>query len=117
MTDQKAKQFLLDWIDSNINEFDQATDTIWESSELSMEEYKSSAVLIELLEKYGFRVDRGVADMPTAFVATYGDKGPVIGFSAEYDCLPGLSQEVCSEKKTDSPRCPRSRLWPITCSG
>lgn len=106
MSNQQAKQFLLNWIDSNKSEFHQAADAIWGCCELSMEEYKSSAVLIELLEKYGFTVDKGVAGMPTAFVATCGDKGPVIGFSAEYDCLPGLSQEIGVEKKAISAGAP-----------
>ena len=106
MTSNDAKQLILKWIDTNANEFFQAADSIWNYPELGMEEYNSSSLLIELLQKYGFTVDKGVAGMPTAFVATYGNKGPVIGFSAEYDCLPGLSQEVGTEKKPIVPGAP-----------
>jgi len=99
MKTPEFKKAALDWINLNKDEFYQAADSIWKFPELGMEEHKSSAVLIELLEKNGFMVEKGVAEMPTAFMATFGSGKPVIGFSAEYDCLPGLSQEVCTEKK------------------
>ena len=99
MKTPEFKKTALDWINLNVDEFYRAADTLWNFPELGMEEHQSSAVLIELLEKNGFTVEKGVADMPTAFIATFGSGGPVIGFSAEYDCLPGLSQEVGAEKK------------------
>ena len=95
----ELKKTALDWINLNKDDFYQAADNLWKSPELGMEEHKSSAVLIELLEKNGFSVEKNVAQMPTAFIATFGSGKPVIGLSAEYDCLPGLSQEVCAEKK------------------
>ncbi|RLG97919.1 amidohydrolase, partial [Candidatus Bathyarchaeota archaeon] len=55
--------------------------------------YKSSKLLADELEKHGFEVKRGVAGMPTAFVATWGEGKPVIGIMGEYDALPGLSQK------------------------
>src|SRR5690625_53164 len=60
--------------------------------ELGYEEYKASAWLSETLEKAGFAVERGVADLETAFVATWEgeEDGPTIGIIAEYDALPGL---------------------------
>lgn len=67
---------------------------IWEFAELGLEEVKSSALLIEKLEQGGFRVERGVADMPTAFVASYGSGRPIIGIVAEFDALPGMSQKA-----------------------
>ncbi len=94
MTTFTLKQTALDWIDLYQEEFSQAADRLWEFPELAMEEYKSSALLIGILEKNGFVVEKGVAGIPTAFVATYGSGHPVIGFNAEYDCLPGLSQKV-----------------------
>lgn len=93
------KQFIFDWIDSNKDEFNETADYIWQCPELGMEEYKSSARLTGLLGKNGFTVEKGVAGMPTAFVASYGTGNPVIGFNAEYDSLPGLSQEVGVQKK------------------
>jgi len=95
----EAKQFIFDWIEANSKPFGDAADVVWQAAELGMEEKKSSAALISLLEENGFSVEKGVAGMPTAFVATYGTGKPVIGFSAEYDALPGLSQEIGDTKK------------------
>lgn len=67
---------------------------IWEFAEVGLEEQRSSAVLIETLKQAGFEVRTSVANMPTAFVATYGSGRPVIGILAEYDALPELSQKV-----------------------
>src|SRR5690606_25570295 len=72
---------------------------IWDLAEVGYKEYKSSALLQELLEKNGFSVERGVAGIPTAFVASYGSGGPVIGILAEYDALPGISQDSVPVKQ------------------
>ena len=72
---------------------------IWKNAELGYKEVKSSALLQETLKKEGFTVETGVADIPTAFVATYGSGSPVIGILAEFDALPGLAQEAVPEKK------------------
>lgn len=72
---------------------------IWDYSELGYKEQKSSALLQQALKDQGFTVETGVAGIPTAFVATYGSGQPVIGILAEYDALPGLSQQAIPEKK------------------
>lgn len=72
---------------------------IWDFSELGYKEQKSSALLQELLRNNGFAIESGVAGIPTAFVATYGSGQPVIGILAEYDALPGLSQQAIPEKQ------------------
>jgi aminobenzoyl-glutamate utilization protein B len=72
---------------------------IWAYAEIGLEEYRSSARLVGILKKAGFRVKEGVADMPTAFIAEYGSGSPVIGILAEYDALPELSQEVAGIRK------------------
>jgi len=74
------------------------SDAIWSYAELGLEEYKSSKLLADTLEEAGFKVERGVAGMPTAFVASWshGTGKPVIGFLAEYDALPMLSQKAGS---------------------
>lgn len=64
--------------------------TLWEYSETALREDRSAAFLSGILEDEGFRVERGVAGMPTAFVAEYGEGSPVIGILAEYDALPGI---------------------------
>jgi aminobenzoyl-glutamate utilization protein B len=72
---------------------------IWDNAELGYKEAKSSESLQSLLKSNGFEVKAGVADIPTAFVATFGSGKPVIGILGEYDALPGLSQLAEPEKK------------------
>jgi aminobenzoyl-glutamate utilization protein B len=67
---------------------------IWEWAEPGYKEKKSAALLADTLEEAGFKVRRGVAGIPTAFVATMGQGTPVIGIMGEYDALPGLSQDA-----------------------
>jgi aminobenzoyl-glutamate utilization protein B len=78
----------------------EVSDAIWRFSETALRETKSAGMLASLLEKEGFTVTRGVAGMPTAFVATAGSGSPVVGILAEYDALPGLSQVAGETKKT-----------------
>lgn len=73
---------------------------IWDFSELGYKETKSAALHVQHLKEAGFTVQTGVADIPTAFVATYGSGSPVIGILAEYDALPGLSQTATPEKNS-----------------
>ncbi len=75
------------------------SDKIWEYAEIALLEHESSKLLEEVLEKEGFRVEKDVADLPTAFVATFGSGNPIIGILAEYDALPGLSQDSTPFKK------------------
>ena len=71
---------------------------IWEWAEVGYQEEQSSELLKGELEAAGFSVDSGVAGMPTAFVASYGSGGPIIGILAEYDALPGISQDAVPER-------------------
>ena len=72
---------------------------IWEFSEVGLKEVRSSAAMQEFLRSQGFEVKSGVAGMPTAFVASWGSGKPVIGILAEFDALPGVSQEAAPERK------------------
>ncbi|GIX03845.1 MAG: glutamate carboxypeptidase [Planctomycetaceae bacterium] len=72
---------------------------LWEYAELGLQEHRSSRLLAEILQREGFRVHKGVADLPTAFVATFGVGSPVIGLLAEYDALPELSQTTAPERE------------------
>ena len=88
------------WIKNNIKDLlIDVSNQIWEFAELGLEEYKSSELLIKVLKNNGFSVQEGVADMPTAFVASYGSGKPVIAILGEYDALPGLSQEATPVRK------------------
>ena len=67
------------------------SDAIWHNAELALEEYKSSKILADYAEKNGLSVERGVAGMPTAFIATYGSGRPRIGILGEFDANAGIS--------------------------
>jgi len=72
---------------------------IWEWAEPGYQEEKSSKLLADWLESAGFRVTRGVSEIPTAFIAEFGEGKPVIGILGEYDALPGLAQEPVPERQ------------------
>jgi aminobenzoyl-glutamate utilization protein B len=90
----KVEQTAIADVDARADELRAVNKAIWEFAEVGLEERRSSALLISKLESGGFTVRKGVAKMPTAFVATFGSGKPVIGILAEYDALPGLSQKV-----------------------
>ena len=71
---------------------------IWDYAEVGFKETKSSILLQNTLRDNEFKIEAGVAGMPTAFVATYGSGKPVIGILAEFDALPGLSQDSSFSK-------------------
>jgi len=90
----KPKQIAVDWITQNEKLLIDAHDKIWNWAEVGLQENKTAKILTEMLEKNGFKVKKGVAGMPSAFVATYGSGKPVIGIMGELDALPGLSQKA-----------------------
>ena len=82
------------WIDENREHIVGLSDKVWDYAELGLVEEKSMRLLADELEKHGFRVERGVAGMPTAFIATWSNgEGPTIGLMGEYDALPGLNNK------------------------
>jgi aminobenzoyl-glutamate utilization protein B len=85
-------------IQSGYDDYKKIALNIWGYAEVGYKEIKSSALLQNTLQQNGFTVQAGVAGMPTAFVATYGSGSPVIGILAEYDALPGLSQDSAASK-------------------
>jgi len=91
----KEKQFVLDWLGraETVEKFGKISDAIWEYAELGLQEFNSSKLLADTLEAAGFTVERGLAGMPTCFVASYGSGKPVIGLLGEYDALPMISQK------------------------
>ena len=93
------KEEAFQWLDQSMPELSEINAKIWRLAEVAMEEYESAEVLASYLEKMGFKVERGVAGMPTAFEAGCGSGEPIIGILAEYDALPGLSQDTVSFKK------------------
>jgi len=91
----KEKQYVLDWLSKTdvVEKFGRISDSIWSFAELGLQEYKSSELLAKTLENEGFTVERGLAGMPTCFVASYGSGKPVIGILGEFDALPMISQK------------------------
>src|SRR3984957_2937863 len=85
-------------IQTRYGEYKKIALQIWDYAEVGYKEVKSSALLQKTLADNGFVVKAGVADIPTAFVASYGSGSPVIGILAEFDALPGLSQQAVAEK-------------------
>ena len=84
----------LGWFDAHFGTYDKMQKDLHELAEPGFVEYKSSELIIKHLEENGFKIERGVANLPTAFVATFGEGEPVMGVLAEYDALPGLSQDT-----------------------
>jgi aminobenzoyl-glutamate utilization protein B len=94
-----GKSGALAWIDASAATLSRVNRAIWTYAETGLEETKSAKELMDLLRANGFAIEAGVSGMPTAFVASYGTGRPVIGILAEYDALPGLSQDAVPERK------------------
>ena len=93
-------------IDRNAEQLSALSDEVWRYAETALKETRSSKALADFAEKNGFRVTRGVANMPTAFVAEFGSGSPVIGIMGEYDALPGVSQKAQSSREAIEPNGP-----------
>ncbi|MEP1095362.1 MAG: M20 family metallopeptidase [Cyclobacteriaceae bacterium] len=91
---QKEKDKIIKSLDTQSDKYAQIATQIWDWAEVGYQEEKSSALLSDMLEKEGFTIEKGVADIPTAFVAEYGSGSPVIAILAEFDALPGVSQKA-----------------------
>ncbi|MDR0686979.1 MAG: amidohydrolase [Dysgonamonadaceae bacterium] len=87
------------YLDASFDTYDTLQKQIWSHPELGFQETFSSALHQSHLLENGFAVEAGVAGMPTAYVATYGHGFPVIGILAEFDALPGLSQDTVPYRK------------------
>ena len=72
---------------------------IWDWAELGYQEINSSNLLAQTLEEEGFTLQRGLAGIPTSFIAEYGSGSPVIAVLAEFDALPGISQKAIPTKE------------------
>ncbi|MBI1763605.1 MAG: amidohydrolase [Acidobacteria bacterium] len=104
LTPQRARAVderdeLLRKMDAQAQHYGDLARQIWEFAEVGYKEIQSSDLLKAELRAAGFQIQENVADIPTAFVATYGSGKPVIGILGEYDALPGLSQVDEAEKK------------------
>src|SRR5688500_18847755 len=94
-----AKKIALDLVAKQRTDLVALSDRVWELAETALSEEQSAKVLADYAEAKGFTVQRGVAGMPTAFVASYGQGRPVIAIMGEYDALPGISQKASTVKE------------------
>ncbi len=86
-------------IDQHAERLCELAKKIWDNPEMGWHEEKAVKWTAEYLEAEGFETEVGAYGMPTAIRAVWGHGHPVIGFCAEYDCLPGLSQKVSSKQE------------------
>ncbi len=103
---QQAKDDIGQAIDDRADRYRDMAMQIWNLAELGYMEEKSSGILQTRLKEAGFEVTAGVAAIPTAFVASYGSGNPVIGILAEFDALPGLSQEATPTRQVGTEGAP-----------
>ena len=96
---QTTKQEIIKSIDNDYELYSTTARKIWEFAEIGYKEEKSSALLQDVLSKAGFKIEKGVAGMPTAFIASFGQGKPVIAILGEFDALPGVSQDAVPEKQ------------------
>lgn len=90
----KTKQKIVKSVEAHESEMIALSDKIWALAETAFEENESAELLANYAEEQGFKVERGVAGIPTAFTATYGSGQPVISVLGEFDALPGISQKA-----------------------
>lgn len=97
---QDSSDAILKQLESKSEQYGNIAQEIWNLAEMGYQEEKSSALLQKTLSDAGFKITKGVAGIPTAFIAEYGSGTPIIAIMGEYDALPGLSQEAVAEKKS-----------------
>ena len=89
-----AKQRMVDYIEQNASVFTSVSDQIWELAELSLKEFASAQLYLDVLKQGGFQVEENICGIQTAFSGSFGHGKPVIGILAEFDALSGLSQKA-----------------------
>ena len=97
------KKALIASVEKHKNELIKISDSIWALAETAFDETGSAEILANYAEKNGMTVTRGVANIPTAFTATYGSGSPVISILGEFDALPGISQKASPIKEALNP--------------
>lgn len=90
---------ILSYLDEKKDALFRVAKDIWEHPQLGLQETYASKRIADELKKAGFSVKMGIAEMPTAFIASWGEGKPIIGILGEYDALPGLSQKVSAKKE------------------
>ncbi|WP_291967106.1 amidohydrolase [Maribacter sp.] len=97
---QKSEKDIIKNLEQKSEDYGTIAQNIWEFAEMGYQEEQSSDLLQTTLKNAGFTIKKGVAGIPTAFIAEYGSGSPVIAIMGEYDALPGLSQKAVPEKES-----------------
>lgn len=92
--ESRVRQKALESVEAQRADLVRLSEQIWAWAETALREARSAAAVADYAERHGFRVERGVAGMPTAFIATFGEGRPIVGILGEYDALPGISQKA-----------------------
>ncbi len=93
-TESTEQESILAYLDQRYDQTAQVAEALWNYAEVGYQEKRSSKLLQKTLAAEGFDIQVGVANIPTAFVASWGEGKPVIGILAEFDALPGINQSA-----------------------
>ena len=98
---------IVECINAKADMLTRASDNIWEYAEMAFREHKSMNEICAILEAEGFKVEKGIGDVETAFSGTYGTGKPVIGILGEFDALDNLNQVAgATHKESFKEGCP-----------
>ncbi len=92
MAVSKQKQFVIDVVEENRRNIALLGDNIFYFAELGMQEFRTTGLMTDILERAGFEIERNISGMPTAFIATCGSGKPVVALHTEFDATPSSSQ-------------------------
>ena len=101
MTEVKKSAFK--WIKNNEKRISDFHQRIWGYAETSLREYESCDAFVEFHEEEGFKVEKGIAGMPTSYLASWGSGKPVLATYTEYDAVPGMAQDAVPYRSTSNP--------------
>jgi len=90
---------ILNYLNDQDEKLSYVAKEIWDHPQVALEETFASKLLSDELEAAGFTIEHGVGQLPTAFIASWGTGGPIIGLLGEYDALPGLSQDLSADRE------------------
>jgi aminobenzoyl-glutamate utilization protein B len=85
-------------VEQSLPELTALSDRIWRFAETSLQESRSAQALAGFLAQHGFAIEPGAGGIPTAFLARWGSGAPVLGILAEFDALPGISNEAAAQR-------------------
>src|SRR5205814_7261508 len=90
---ERLKAEALTKIEGRAKQIQEMVDMVFSFGELGMQEFETSKYLTGILEQNGFAIERGVAGIPTAWVARWGSGKPVIALGSDIDCIPQASNK------------------------